>query len=367
MKQMQAFWVIVTAIMLAALSLFNTMQAAPTTTNGLPDLGFIHEYPVPNGHPFHIVVETVGPPARVWFTVPDANAIGRLVVTSTVDYVFTTVTVPTANSEPYDLVYDGSDTIWFTENAANKIGRLTLSTSSVLEYAIPTNNSAPTGIDLSPDGRVWFLEQAANKLAVFNPNTTQFQEFPYELAGGQLEDIAVLDNTHIWLTAPGQNRVSEYRVDVDDFVNIPVISGPGGTLFPPANVVVGNGRTWISAPSQDWIGVYAPGTLSFWEWVNTWSTGGQPTGLAFSSPDSLSHLWYVETAGNHVGKFVTNPQGQLSYYWATTLPTANSQPRNIAVASNQHAWITQTGAGKIAEWRPPTSFYRSFLPVVLRP
>ncbi|HRQ39248.1 MAG TPA: hypothetical protein PLD25_15175 [Chloroflexota bacterium] len=367
MKRVQAFLVVVTAVLLTVLLFSSYTEAAPPTANGLPDLGFINEYPVPSGHPFNIVVETAGPPASVWYTLPDVNAIGHLVVTSTVDYTFTTWTVPTANSEPYDLVYDGNDTIWFTENAGNKIGRLTLSTGNMVEYTVPTANSAPTGIDLSPDGRVWFLERAGNKLAVFNPNTTQFQEFPYELTAGQLEDMAVLDNNHIWLTAPGQNRVSEYRVDVNDFVNIPVISGPGGTLFPPGDIVVGNGRTWISAPSQDWVGVYAPGTLSFWEWVNTWSTGGQPTGLAFSSPDGLSHIWYVETSGNRVGKFVTNAQGQRSYYWAATLPTTDSQPRNIAVAPNQHAWITQRGAGQIAEWRPPTSFYHSFLPVMLRP
>lgn len=366
MKQQYVLLVMVVALMGATLSLTRHMAAAPVNTSGLPDLGYINEYPVPTGHPFRIVVETVGPPAIVWFTLPDANAIGRLVVTDTVDYTFTSFSVPTANSEPYALVYDGNNTIWFTERVGNKIGRLTLTTGNIVEYSVPTANSAPTGIDLSPDGRVWFLQQNGNKLAVFNPGNSQFQEFPYGLANGQLEDVAVLNNTRIWLTAPGQNRVSEYRAEVNHFANIPVISGPGGTLFPPGDIVIGNGRTWISAPSQDWLGVYEPGTLSFWEWFNTWTTGGQPTALAFSSPDGLNHLWYVETAGNRVGKLVTTPQGGITFYWAAQLPTANSQPGDIAIAANQHAWIAQTGAGQIAEWRPPTSFYNSFFPVIVR-
>lgn len=368
MKRGYVFLFLSTTVLFAALLLLaRQTKADPVEVAGLPDLGFINEYPVPTGHPFNIVVETAGPPASVWFTLPDANAIGRLVVTDTLDYQFTTFTVPTANSEPYDLVFNGNDTIWFTENNGNKIGRLTLSTGSIVEYAVPTANSAPTGIALAPDGRVWFLERAGNKLAVFNPGSTQFQEFPYELAGGQLEDIAVLSNDLIWLTAPAVNRVSEYRVAQNDFVQVPVISGPGGTLFPPGDILVANGRIWISGPSQDWVGIYAPGTLSFWEWINTWTTGGQPTGLAFSSPDSLTHIWYVEVTGNRVGKFVTNAQGDISYYWAVELPTPASQPRNLAIAANEHAWITEMGAGKIAEWRPPTSFYNSFMPVVLRP
>jgi streptogramin lyase len=367
MRRLILLLFIIASVTTALIIVTGHTKANPTATSGPPDLGFIHEYPVPVGHPFHIVVETSGPPASVWFTLPDANAIGHLVVTSTVDYTFTTLTVPTPNSEPYDLVYDGNNTIWFTENAGNQIGRLTLPAGNIVEYAVPTAGSEPTGIDLSPDGRVWFLQRAGNKLAVFNPNTSQFQEFPYESAGGQLEDVAVLDNTHIWLTAPALNRVSEYRVDEDDFAHVPVISGPGGTLFPPGDMVIGDGRTWISAPSQDWVGVYAPGTLSFWEWVNAWSTGGQPTGLAFSSPDNLSHIWYVETAGNRAGKFVTDAQANISYYWAAPLPTPDSQPRHIAVGANEHAWITEMGSGKIAEWRPPTSFYHTFLPVVLRP
>ncbi len=369
MKQIHVFiFMVIVMIWVIVFSRTRQTNAESLVVDGVPDLGFIHEYPVPAGQPFNIVVETSGPPASVWFTLPDVNMIGHMVVTSTVDYVFTAVPVPTANSEPYDLVYDGADTIWFTENAGNKIGRLTLSSGNVVEYNVPTANSEPTGIDLSPDGRVWFLQRAGNKLAVFNPNTTQFQEFPYELTGGQLEDIAVADNTHIWLTVPALTRVSEYRVDENDFVNVPVISGPGGVLFPPGDIVVGNGRVWISAPSQDWAGIYAPGTLSFWEWIDTWTTGGQPTGLAFTSSNGVNHhIWYVETAGNRVGKFVTDAQGNTSYNWATLLPTPDSQPRNIAVATNGHAWITEMAAGKIAEWRPPTSFYQSFLPVMLRP
>lgn len=344
------------------------VQAQPSIeAGGDPDTGFIHEYDLPLGSPFDIVVETAGPPASVWYTLPDANAIGHLVVTDTTDYQTETYFVPTANSQPYALVYDGDSTIWFTENAGNKIGRLNITNGSISEYTVPTANSAPTGIALTPGGTLWFLERDGNKLTRFNTATTTFQEFPYETAGGQLEDIAILNENSIWLTAPGLNRASNYQVDANDFVNVPVISGPGGVTFPPGDIVTGNNQVWISAPSQDWVGIHFPGTLSFWEWVSMLLPGGEPTGLAFSNPNGLTHIWFAETAGGRVGKFVTNAQGTISYHWATALPSPNSQPRNTAVASNGHAWITEMGTGKIAEWRPPVEFYKAFLPIIQKP
>ena len=78
---------------------------------------YLSEYPVP-GRPQSIAVEA---PNRVWFTLPEENQIGRLVVTSPVSYTVTTYTVPTANSQPYDLKYAGGY-IWFTERLGNKIG-----------------------------------------------------------------------------------------------------------------------------------------------------------------------------------------------------------------------------------------------------
>lgn len=342
-------------------------HAESGAVTGPPDLGFLQEYDLPAGAPFNIVVETVGPPASVWYTLPDINAIGHLVVTDTTNYMAETYPIPTANSQPYDLVYDGVSRIWFTENAGNKLGRLTIPGGSITEYVIPTPNSAPTGIGVAPDGSVWFLERDGNKLGRFNPTSESFQEFTYETAGGQLEDIAVLNNNSIWFTAPPLNRASNYRVDLDDFVNVPVNSGPGGTPFPPGDIVTGNNQVWISSPSRNWAGIHFPGTLSFWRWVPLLVSGGEPQGLAFSSPDGLTHIWYVQTAAGWVGKFVTNPQGQIFYHWADPLPTAGSQPRGIAVAGNGHAWITEMGAGKIAEWRPPTSFYRVFLPIIGKP
>ncbi len=147
---------------------------------------FVTTYPV-TGAPLNIVVET---PEQVWFTLPQENAIGTVVVHDAGEYTFTHYEVPTASAEPYNLVYrDG--VIWFTERAGNKIGRFDIALLEFREFAIPTAASGPTGIDIAPDGRIWFLESAASKLAVFDPTTEEFIEHfvPFYIVDSRLENI----------------------------------------------------------------------------------------------------------------------------------------------------------------------------------
>ena len=117
---------------------------------------FLAEYPVP-GKPHMVSVEA---PNRVWFTLPEENLIGRLVVTSTVEYDVDTYTVPTGASYPSDLKYAGGY-VWFTQRDGNKIGRLDPATGAIIEYDIPTPDSEPTGIDvlIGVPTVVWFTEK----------------------------------------------------------------------------------------------------------------------------------------------------------------------------------------------------------------
>src|SRR5690348_1874511 len=95
--------------------------------------GFMQAYTIPAA-PLNIVVEA---PGHVWFTLPNASAIGSLVVTPTV--AFANHPTPTANSTPYDLVY-ANQLIWFSERTGNKIGRLNTQSGVIDEFAIPTAN-----------------------------------------------------------------------------------------------------------------------------------------------------------------------------------------------------------------------------------
>jgi virginiamycin B lyase len=327
--------------------------------------GFITEYAIPAGNsdPFNIVVEA---PGRVWFTMPSANAIGSLVVTSTVDYDFTLYPVPTAGSEPYDLAFDGS-AIWFTERAGNRIGRLDLATRTISDnFLTLAPGSAPTGIAVAPDGAVWFAQRDGNRIGRYNPATMTLTEYSYNMAGGQPEDIAVLNNNNIWFTAPGVMRVVLLTPSTGTFLSVPVQTSPGSPLVAPGGIAVDNSAPWISAPDLDLIGRYAPGTLALWRWYALPIDGSRPTALVYHNAAGQPQVWFVETAGGRVGQLITDANGNPISIRTHQLPTANSQPTGIALDANGRVWIAENGSGMIAEWSPPY-FHLTFLPGITKP
>ena len=97
--------------------------------------------------PTAIVVERQGEQVSLTVT-PIANQVatydaqGNPVLDGNGQPAFTRFPTPTANSAPYDLVYDGQY-IWFTERQGNRIGRLSPGNGAITEYVIPTANSQP--------------------------------------------------------------------------------------------------------------------------------------------------------------------------------------------------------------------------------
>jgi virginiamycin B lyase len=322
------------------------------------------EYPVP-GSPKRIAVESAG---RVWFTLVDQNMIGNLIVTSTIDYKVITYTVPTTNSQPYDLTYVGS-MVWFTEHAGNKIGRLDPSTSTIDEFSVPSPASGPAGIDVAPNGTVWFVEKDGNNLARLTVTSTVdyvVDEFAIvdddddPLPNAEPEGIDIQDDNNIWFTAPEVDRLMVYQPNTGSFFDFP--SGGGST---PWDVVVPNAWPWITAYDADLIGRYSPQTTGDYTWFSV-ENGSGPTGIAFDSVSGVNRTWYAAKDSGEVGRLDTNAsQGTRIGVTQFPLPTPNSQPEGIAVDSSGHAWIAETGANRIAEWRPPYML-SIYLPLVLR-
>lgn len=342
---------------------------------------FIHEYPVLDeppappigafaahaplmaseqtvGGPRNIAVEASG---RVWFTFSSANAIGSLVVTSTVESAFTLYPLPVPQSDPYDLVY-ASGAVWFTERAGNRIGRLDTGTGAIHEYGIPTPHSRPTGIAVAPSGQIWFLEQAANKLGRLDPATGAFSEYPippglFFSPTPQVEDIAVQNDNMIWFTAPGADDVGNYQVDLNRFYR----EGGGLGSRPTGTLVDSAGRLWITAAGRNSIGRYAPGTITRWAWYNIPTPNSEPVGIAFQNVDGNRVLWFTSNRTSQVGRLVVRPSGNLDSITQVQLPTLDSAPWGVAVDRSGHVWIAQSSAGQIAEWQPPY-FTMMYLP-----
>jgi virginiamycin B lyase len=310
--------------------------------------------------PLNIVVEA---PGRVWFTMPQANAIGSLVVTSTVDYHFTRYTVPTANSEPYDLAFAGN-TVWFTQRAGNKIGRLNTLNGVITEYDVETEDSAPTGIDVAPDGQVWFVQRNGNKFARLDPASGSISEFLFPVAGAHFEQLVVQNNEFVWATSPSLDRLVawEWLGGQPQFFNVGT-----GTGSQPSGIVMGGSAPWVTAMGTNLVGRYMPGTLTLWRWYPVNTPNSNLAGIAFRSESGLNRTWFAQRGANQVALLETDFNGGRRFYWELPLPTANGQPHGVTVDGGGTVWITAVGSHKIVQWRSPyLDVKQHYLPLVTK-
>lgn len=323
--------------------------------NAAPPL--LAEYPVP-GNPHYVAVEA---PGRVWFTLPDQNMIGRLVVTSTVEHEVITYTIPTAASEPYDLEYVGG-AVWFTERAGNKIGRLDPTTGHVDEFPILTSDSQPAGIDAVPGSpmRVWFTEQGGNKLGQLVVTSTidyAFTEYSVPVPNAEPQGICVENTNSVWFTAPGVKRIGNLNPshwkpeDAFTLISHSDMKQPWAIKRDD-----GSGYPWFTDLDGNQIGMFFPETTGDFRLYSLRSANSGPYDLAIGQ----GFIWFTERDGNRVGQRSTSPSAAIREFG---IPAA--RPLGLAVDASGHVWIAESATGRIAEWRPPY-FRFVFLPLVLK-
>ena len=114
--------------------------------------GEVSAVPLPSGSPYGLCRG----PGGLWFTVMDADRIGRLGLEGGItEYV-----IGQDPSFPAMITARGSE-VWFTLNARNAIGRW--ANGAMTFYELPTEAAGPVGISAGPDV-VWFTELLAGQL-----------------------------------------------------------------------------------------------------------------------------------------------------------------------------------------------------------
>jgi len=344
-----------TAVTSAAISPHSTTATSATNS-------YMTAFPLPwpTSQPLHIVVES---PTKAWFTLPGADAIASLTITSTVDYAFAPYPVTVA-SEPYDLALAG-DYVWFTLRAANQIGRLHKATGVIDYYDVDTPHSAPAGIDVAPGGMVWFAQENGNQLGRLNPANGVIDEFLYERPNARLHDLVVQNDNIIWATAPGVQRVIAYvfAQNFEDFVEEPTSATNSQARY----MALSGNVAYISAENSNRVGRHAPGTLSIWRWYTAPSPDSGLSAIAFNNFDGVNRIWVAQRNINRVLLIETVSGGAPLFYWEQTLPSANSLPTGLALAQNGVMWITAPGSNEIVVWSPPyLDLKRIYLPILLR-
>jgi virginiamycin B lyase len=288
--------------------------------------------------------------------------IGRLIVTSTIEYQVITYTVPTGGSQPYDLVY-ADDVIWFTERAGSKIGRLDPAIGATSEFTIPTSSSQPTGIDIAPDDpkRIWFIEQSGDKLGqLVVTSTTDYAIIEYPLPASypnaQPQDICVQNSDSIWFTAPGANRIFNFKPSYWPWNSAFASVYTGGGSQPWAIKVDAAGYPWFTERIGNRIGQFFPQTIAYINWHTLAFVNSVPHDLDVAQ----GFVWFTERDGNRVGRLQPGTGAMHEFGLA-----AGSTPLGLAVDGIGCAWIAENGSSKIASWCPPY-FRLVYLPAILR-
>lgn len=321
------------------------------------------------GNALNIAVEA---PGRLWFTLPASNAIGSLVVTSTLDFKFTSFPLPTPDSQPYDLIYDASKkVVWFTELTGNRISQLDTTTGAFQQYAIPVANRGPTGITLDSKGVIWFAQRQGNNLGKFDPVTLTFTEYPIPFPNAQPEDVALqrgggtCTQGCIWITGPNINQMFMFKIETESMSNLPTISMLGrGTE--PWNVVVDSTHSvWITTRTGNLIGKFLDGTQIDWIWFSAPSANSKPTGIATNTTNGRVQIWFTE---NEKSRAVHLQDVNINFATDVIsrghpLPSASSRPAGIVVDEQGTVWITAQDREVIVSWRSPY-FYFVQLPII---
>jgi virginiamycin B lyase len=111
----------------------------------------------------------------LWFTVQQANMVGRLdPKTGAVKLV----TSPTPKSRPYGMAVNSKNVVHFVEFGANKIATIDAKTMAIHEYTLPDPGARPRRIAISPDDIVWYTDFARGFLGRLDTATGKVSEWP---------------------------------------------------------------------------------------------------------------------------------------------------------------------------------------------
>jgi virginiamycin B lyase len=171
--------------------------------------GSVTPFPLPSGpsgarsHPNGIAA---GPDGHLWITEQSDNQILQIATDGTVSNQFP---IPTANSQPTDIVLGTDGNLYFIEPYARKIGRITPA-GVIAEFAITTSDINLTGIIPGPDGNVWFTESstcfwpsgctAYSYIGKIEPNGTVTEEY---VNGLHIGSITAGSDGNLWFIVAG--------------------------------------------------------------------------------------------------------------------------------------------------------------------
>ena len=176
---------------------------------------------------------------NVWYVGLSGNHVGFQGITSGASGE---TLIPTAASQPYDIVTGSDNDLYFTESAGgvDKIGRLPSLFGTIDEASLPAG-SGPRQIVRGPDNNLWFTENGTNNIGLLAPsNFPYINEWHTLTANSAPLGITVGQDAAMWFTESGIDKIgrinlgynmSEYTSPVTGLGLQGIASAPDGSLW----------------------------------------------------------------------------------------------------------------------------------------
>jgi streptogramin lyase len=276
-------------------------------------------------------------------------------------------TVPTANSQPFNITPSPDGTLYFSESffgVPSKIARITTS-GAITEYTTPAAASKPFGIAARSDGTVWFAEAIVYPgPSCANPGAGGSVA---ELSGGTITEFPIPTVRYPGYVAPGGDGNIWFTETPVVLASVQCNPGavakvtPAGiiTEYPiPGTTGIGpiaagpDGRLWFTENNDNRIGaITTGGTISEYA-IPT--PASDPMGIAAGSDGAL---WFTERVANKIGRITTS--GAITEY---PIPTAGAYARQMTLGPDNNIWFAEqhtaqigriTPSGQISEYPVP--------------
>lgn len=299
--------------------------------------------PTADGAPGTIIL---GPDGAMWFTLNNANRIGRITLAGEISEY----DIPIPDGSALTITLGPDNAIWFT-HSAGKIGRLTTDGQFSIEFDVPEGGqsvpgleylplggilpggpSLPTSMTFGPDGAIWFVDNGPNRIGRMTLDG-EFSEYRVPTPHGVPHYIVVGPDGALWFTEFIGGKIGRITTDgvITEFT-IPAVLPVAGTLTagPDGNIWFGEGFG------------NAIGRLTMDGQITEFPLPSSPGAPAMLKVGPDGAIWFPQNLGNRIGRI--SMDGEITEF---DIPTPDTQPQGIAFGPDGSLWFTQRNGGRI--------------------
>jgi phospholipase C len=258
--------------------------------------------------------------------------------------------------DPSGVAVDSGGDVWASDTGHNAIAEFTASGDLVKEIG-QGRLDHPEGIAIGSSGDVWAAEAGSDTVAEFSASGALLTSFGGKGSGkGELDnpDAVAVSGGTVYIADSGNGRIEEFTTS-GTYAGSISVPAPTGVAVAPS------GDIWVASTSDTYgNGVYEysrSGTrlLALAATQSGYGSFGDTGGIAIGADGNVYvaqpdyGLVSVLTKG---GSFVT----EFGLRSSSSAAGENLQfPQAVAVTSNGHVWVADSGASRLAEFGPATA------------